>query len=155
MGFNCLYLTVWPCPNHPAEKLTAPGLKLCLSDFPTKFRWEILQLGIGFLGFFWFYRSFKKGLMAAVVLRMGVYSIWIRGNLPIINDVTPTSSPSESNPGRYQRITQPWESTTDNGSLCNQNWGLGNLSQLGYHPPFKCSKWYSWISHVRLTFENV
>ena len=140
MGFNCLYLTMWPCPNHPAEKLTAPGFKLCLSDFPMKFRWEIFQLGIGFLGFSDFTDLLSKGLMAMVALQMEVYSIWIRGYLPIINDVTPTSSPSESNPGRYQRITWPWESTTVNSSLCNPNSGLGNLSWWGFCPPFKCSK---------------
>ena len=88
-----------------------------------KFRWEILQLGIGFLGFSDFTDLLSKGLMAAVASQMEVYSLWIRGNLPIINDVTPTSSPSESNPGRYQRITQPWESTTVNGSLI-EDWGI-------------------------------
>ena len=54
-----------------------------------KFWWEILQLGISFLGFSDFTDLLSKGLMAAVASLMEVYSIWIRGYLPIINYVTP------------------------------------------------------------------
>ena len=123
-----------------SRKIDHPRLKVVSDRFPNEIPVGNSPVGNHFLGFSDFTDLLSKGLMAAVASLMEVYSIWIRGYLPIINDVTPTSSPSESNPGRYQRITWPLESTTVNSSLCNPNSGLGNLSRWGSRPPFKCSK---------------
>jgi hypothetical protein len=70
--------TVCPCPNQPAEKVTAPRSKTCSAFLGRKFCPLILQFGAVLLGTSSFTVLLSIGLMLTVAAQMLDYFEWFR-----------------------------------------------------------------------------
>jgi hypothetical protein len=91
--------TVWPCPNQPAEKVTAPGSIESRELLVTKFKSCVRQLGVGLSNFFVWTDFFNIGSMTTVDCSMLSYFI--------LNQISVVF------PGRESSPSVPWKANPE------------------------------------------